>query len=217
MGYPLAFLQRRDLLKVLYKHVRDKSKVLTSKWVTEIEQDESGASVHCKDGSTYTGDIVVGADGIHSAVRGLMQKHIEKSNPGATEKDSNGISAEYNCIFGIGNPVDGDIFVGDSHRSYAKDHSTLSFVGGGGILYWFLFSKLDKRYHGKDIPKYTKQDAEEAARAFYDIHMTDDIKYKEVWEQRTFANMTCLGELMPSPNSLGISEIHMGAMLIGLT
>lgn len=199
MGYPLAFLQRRDLLKVLFEHVKDKSKVFTSKWVTEIEQDDSDATVYCKDGSNYTGDIVVGADGIHSAVRGLMQNHIEKSTPGATEKDSNGTSAEYNCIFGLGNSV-GDVTAGDSHRSYAKDHSTLSFVGGDGILYWFLFSKLDKRYYGKDIPKYTKEDAEEAAKAFYDIHMTDDIKYKEIWEQRTFANMTCLGELILRAN-----------------
>jgi len=216
MGYPLAFLQRRDLLKVLYDHVKDKSKVLTSKWVTEIEQDESGATVHCKDGSTYTGDIVVGADGVHSAVKGLMQQHIEKSHPGTTEKDSNGVSAEYNCIFGIGNSVEGDTTPGDSHRSYAKDYSTLSFVGSGGILYWFLFSKLDKRYYGKDIPKYTKEDAEEGAKAFFGIHMTDTIKYKEVWEQRTFANMTCLGALIRKATSFSASKIHMEAMLTNL-
>lgn len=195
MGYPLAFLTRADLLKVLYDHVKDKSKVLTSKWVTAIDQDKSGATVHCKDGSSYTGDIVVGADGIHSAVKTLMQDHIEKSSPGSTEKDRNGVSAEYNCIFGLGNPVKGEVQVGHSHRSYARDQSTLSFVGTGGILYWFLFSKLDKRYYGKDMPRYTKEDAVEAAKAFYDIHMTDQIKFDEVFEQRTFVNMSCVGEL----------------------
>jgi hypothetical protein len=72
----------------------------------------------------------------------------------------------------------------------------LSFVGAGGVLYWFLFSKLDKRYHGKDIPKYTKEDEAEAAKAFYDIHVTDEIKFDELWEQRAFANMTYVGELI---------------------
>lgn len=62
------------------------------------------------------------------------------------------------------------------------------------MLYWFLFSKLDKRYFGKDIPKYTTIDMEEAAKAFYNIHMTDIIKFDKVWEQRTFANMTCIEE-----------------------
>jgi hypothetical protein len=32
------------------------------------------------------------------------------------------------------------------------------------MIYWFLFSKLDKRYFGKDIPRYTTADAEEASR-----------------------------------------------------
>lgn len=150
--------------------------------------------MQCVDGCNYAGDIVVGADGIHSTVKTLMHHHIELSNPGATNKDSKSVSAEYNCIFGLGNPVEGNVHAGDSHRSYAKGYSTLSFVGRGGILYWFLFSKLDKRYYGKDIPKYTTADSEEAVKAFFNIHMTDTITYDKVWEQRTFANMVCIEE-----------------------
>lgn len=194
MGYDFAFLTRRDLLKVLFDHIKDKSKVHTSKRVTTIEQTSSGVTVTCKDGSSYSGDIVVGADGIHSTVRTLMQDHIEKSNPGSTEKDRKSISAEYNCIFGLGKPVDGVVSVGDSHRSYTRNHSTLSFVGRGGVLYWFLFSKLDKRYHGNEIPRYTKEEMEEAVKAFDDIHMTDSITYGQVWERRTLANMLCVEE-----------------------
>ncbi|KAF8857859.1 monooxygenase [Acephala macrosclerotiorum] len=194
MGYDFAFLTRHDLLKVLFDHIKDKSKVRTSKRVTTIEQTSSGVTVTCKDGSSYSGDIVVGADGIHSTVRSLMQDHIEKSNPGSTEKDRKSISAEYNCIFGLGKPVDGVVSVGDSHRSLTKNHSTLSFVGRGGVLYWFLFSKLDKRYHGSEIPRYTKEEMEEAVKAFNDIHMTESITYGQVWERRTFANMLCVEE-----------------------
>jgi hypothetical protein len=73
-----------------------------------------------------------------------MQSHIEKSAPTSTEKDRTSISAEYDCIFGLGNPVYGAVNPGDSHRSYVENHSNLSFTGQGGILYWFLFSKLDK-------------------------------------------------------------------------
>jgi 2-polyprenyl-6-methoxyphenol hydroxylase-like FAD-dependent oxidoreductase len=194
MGYPLAFLQRRDLLKVLYDGIPDKSKVHTSKRVCNVDHTDSGVIVHCEDGSKFAGDIVVGADGIHSAVRSLMQKHIEISNPGATKKDSNSISAEYNCIFGLGNPVEGIVQTGDCHRGYAKDQSTLAFIGRGGKLYWFLFTKLDKKYFGKDIPKYTKAQMEEAAKTFYNIHMTDTITFDKVWEQRTIANMCCVEE-----------------------
>lgn len=179
---------------MLYEHIKDKSKVLTGKRVTNVEQTSTGVSVTCKDGSSYQGHIVVGADGIRSTVRQCMQDHIETLSPGATEKDRNSISAEYNCIFGIGNPVEAPTTPGESHRSYDKNHSTLSFVGGGGILYWFLFSKLDKRYWGKEIPRYTTEQMEEAAHAFDNIHMTDKITFKEVFEQRTYANFLAIEE-----------------------
>lgn len=45
------------------------------------------------------------------------------------------------------------------------------------MLYWVLFSRLDKRYFGKEIPRFTKSQMEEAATAFYDIHMTESIKF----------------------------------------
>ena len=191
----MAFLTRRNLLKVLYSNITDKSKVLTSKRVTDVQVSESGVVVTCKDGSSYDGDIVVGADGIHSAVRGKMQDYIELSQPGAAEKDRNSISAEYTCIFGLGNQPKGSVLtVGDSHRTYGKDHSTLSFVGRDNVLYWFLFSKLDKRYYGKDMPRFSTEDMIEGAKPFANMPMAPGVNFGEVWESRTFANMACLEE-----------------------
>jgi len=195
MGYPLAFMQRRDLLAVLSQAQPDQSKILTSKRVSDIEHLEDGVKVRCQDGSEYFGDIVVGADGVRSTVRTLMQQHIEKISPGATEKDQKGLSAEYNCIFGISNAVKGDTTLGDSHRSYSKDHSTLAFIGREGKLFWFLFSKLEKRFYGKDIPRYDQADMDEQIKSFFDIHMTADITFDRVWEKRTFANMLCVEEM----------------------
>ncbi|PVH81668.1 FAD/NAD(P)-binding domain-containing protein [Cadophora sp. DSE1049] len=194
-GYAMAFLTRRNLLKVLYSNIKDKTKVLTSKRVTDVQVSESGVVVTCKDGSSYDGDIVVGADGIHSAVRGKMQDYIELSRPGAAEKDRNSISTEYTCIFGLGKQPKGSVLtVGDSHRTYGKDHSTLSFVGRDDVLYWFLFSKLDKRYHGNDMPRFSKKDMEEGAKPFRAMPMAPGVNFGQVWENRTFANMACLEE-----------------------
>ncbi|CAG8977155.1 hypothetical protein HYALB_00003376 [Hymenoscyphus albidus] len=158
LGYPLAFLQRCDLLKVLAGSPLDQNKIHCSKRVVGANSSESGITVQCQDGSEFMGDVLVGADGIHSAVRGIMQAHIERFAPGATEKDMN---------------------TGIQHRSYAKDFSTVSFVTEGGKLFWFLFSKLDKKYYGKDIPRYKPEDAEQASEAFFNINMTDTIKYEE--------------------------------------
>ncbi|KAL5319811.1 hypothetical protein ACEPPN_012869 [Leptodophora sp. 'Broadleaf-Isolate-01'] len=133
-----------------------------------------------------------------------MQDQIELSKPGATEKDRNSISTEYSCIFGLGKQPEGSVLtVGDSHRTYGKDHSTLSFVGRDGVLYWFMFSKLDRRYHGKEIPRFGKEDMEEGAKPFKNIPMAPGVTFGQVWENRTFANMSCLEE---SQNQHWISD-----------
>ena len=55
--------------------------MLTSQRVQSIENGTSGATVTTTTGQTYTGDIVIGADGIHSKVRQEMWKAAEKVDP----------------------------------------------------------------------------------------------------------------------------------------
>lgn len=57
------------MLQVLFDNIRDKSKVQPSSEVFKIEELDRGVQVALKDGSTVRGDIVVGADGVHSSVR----------------------------------------------------------------------------------------------------------------------------------------------------
>jgi len=194
-GYPLSVLRRMDLLKVLAEGLPEKTRVKTGKRVVRIEHSEGGVAVHCGDGTVYHGDVIVGADGIHSTVRKCMQEHIESLQPGKTRKDREGISAEYNCIFGLGGPIAGsNLTPRDSHRTYSSGRSTLAFVGGEGELYWFLFSKLDRRYFGNEIPRYSKEDAEEAAKGFFELSLDDGNTFKDVWETRTSAEMTAVEE-----------------------
>jgi 2-polyprenyl-6-methoxyphenol hydroxylase-like FAD-dependent oxidoreductase len=55
------------LLETLYDHIIDKSKLLTGKKVERIRHLEDIVEITTIDGSKYTGDIVVGTDGVHSA------------------------------------------------------------------------------------------------------------------------------------------------------
>lgn len=70
------------VLQVLYENIKDKSKVLTSKKVEKVELTENGVIVKTSDKSFYEGDILIGADGIHSTVREEMWKIGHKFTPG---------------------------------------------------------------------------------------------------------------------------------------
>lgn len=70
------------VLQVLYDNIRDKTKILTRKRVQNVDMNDDGVTVQTTDGSTYRGDILVGADGIHSTVRGEMWRIANEMSPG---------------------------------------------------------------------------------------------------------------------------------------
>lgn len=75
------------VLKILYENIKDKTKVLTSKRVDNVDFVEEGLVVKTTDGSSYHGDILVGADGIHSTVREEMWRLAHKMSPGWIAED----------------------------------------------------------------------------------------------------------------------------------
>lgn len=70
------------VLQVLYDNIKDKTKVLTKKRVKDVELSDDSVTVHTIDGSSYSGDVLVGADGIHSTVRNEMWRIANKEAPG---------------------------------------------------------------------------------------------------------------------------------------
>lgn len=70
------------VIDVLYKHIRQKDKVLTSRRVIDFEMDEHGVSVKCQDGSVHRGSILIGADGIRSTVTRQMLRLSGSSKKG---------------------------------------------------------------------------------------------------------------------------------------
>lgn len=100
-GYPMMFIDRRMLLNVLYNNLSKKSKVLVGKQVVGISLTSSRVSVTTKDGDSFSGDILIGADGIHSTVRREMWRHADEIQPGyipASERTA--MPTDYKYIFG---------------------------------------------------------------------------------------------------------------------
>lgn len=78
----MACLDRQQLLQVLYQSFPNKSNIHAGKDVIRVDQQDSHVLVHTADGCTYEGDLVVGADGVHSRVRTQMWRAAEARWPG---------------------------------------------------------------------------------------------------------------------------------------
>ena len=72
---------RAPLLETLYRHVWDQEKVQFGEKVNRIDFENSRPTVICEGGARYTGDIVVGCDGVHSFVRREMWRMCELVEP----------------------------------------------------------------------------------------------------------------------------------------
>jgi len=69
-GYIL--FRRADLQAALYDLVRARTDIRFGTEITEVHPDEDSVEVRLSDGRVERGDLLVGADGIHSRVRGLV-------------------------------------------------------------------------------------------------------------------------------------------------
>lgn len=84
-------------MDILYTSLPDTSRVLVEKSVVSVEKNHDGTDgmiVRTHDGAIYHGDLVVGADGVHSRVRREMWRLAELEQPGLiTEREKNGRSS----------------------------------------------------------------------------------------------------------------------------
>ncbi|EKG19712.1 Monooxygenase FAD-binding protein [Macrophomina phaseolina MS6] len=198
-GYELIFIDRQMALEVFYNHIKDKSKVLVDKRVVTVKQLANGVQVTTKDGSTYTGDILVGADGIHSTVRKEMWRLGDELSPGYFPKsDQTSVPCDYTCMFGISNPVPG--FSGaSSHTVMGHNHSYLVVGGPGGRIYWFLFVKNEKTLRGMEdeIPRrFSEEQKKAVAEKYWNDPIEGNVTFGDLYKTHFSAILTALPEFV---------------------
>lgn len=73
-GAPYLHIHRADYIQALADALLDRAPdaLKLARTIQSYERTAQGVTLHCADGQSITGDVLIGADGIHSAIRKQM-------------------------------------------------------------------------------------------------------------------------------------------------
>ncbi|KAJ4177887.1 hypothetical protein NW755_013576 [Fusarium falciforme] len=192
-GYHTSFIDRQMLLEILYNNLKRKASVLSGQRAVSVKILDHGVEVITSKGEVYRGDVLIGADGIHSAVRKEMWRLGNELSPGYFPVDEwSTVPCHYRCMFGISRPI--EALLGGIHYVHNHNFSYLVLTGPGGRVYWFLFVKLPVPLYGNDIPRYTKDDEARLAEEHALDQVTTTVQFGHIYEARTSSALTPLHE-----------------------
>ncbi|KAF9912286.1 hypothetical protein EC991_000178 [Linnemannia zychae] len=104
-GYSTLTIFRPKLYQVLLSRI-PAYKILFSKRVTSTVQSSEGIKVQCEDGATFSGDILVGADGGASPIRKAMYNEIKKRTKKLFHPQDYALpKLDQRCIVGVTEPL----------------------------------------------------------------------------------------------------------------
>lgn len=129
VGYDYIVFSRPELYALLLAQIDPDRIHFGKKLVSVKDKAEGGIEIHCSDNTSYTGDVLVGADGAHSAVRQSIYKDLEEQGE-LPSSDAQGLKMGYINIVGTTDPLD--------EEKYAKlkdDFTHFHFIIGNGKPY----------------------------------------------------------------------------------
>ncbi|KAH8131880.1 FAD/NAD(P)-binding domain-containing protein, partial [Trichoderma asperelloides] len=189
-----TFVGRRFMLSCIYNQIEDKSRLRTQTCVTSFTETEDGVEVATDKGETIKGDLLLGADGIHSTIRELMAEKLAITNAAASNEMRTGFTSTYHCIFGTSKNArvsDGQEFLpnGGVRNVYYLGFSGVAAIGIPGLIFWFVFIKSDKETRMPGIPNFTEEETKAAIAKYGDYAFGPGYTFKDLWDSRVKASM----------------------------
>jgi hypothetical protein len=86
-------------------------------------------------------------------------------------------------MFGTSKPVEG-LEHGPFNQVLGKNLSFLHSLDKSGRVFWFVFEKMDKKWHVPNVPSYSDEDALALAKRCGSVYMTDKVSFADLWQNR---------------------------------
>ncbi|KAK2035231.1 FAD binding domain-containing protein [Colletotrichum zoysiae] len=178
---PLAF-HRAHLIQALYDNLPEaaKQRYITGKKLASIASTETGVTVTCVDGSSYTGSIVIGADGVHSMARQEMRRLAIESNPSCeTTWDSvQPYKTNYTCVWAsFPRPSESGL----SYETHSRDKSIM-YITGKERGWIFLYKKLPNST--TERVSLSSDEVSDFVKDFMEWPIAENLKVRDVWVER---------------------------------
>ncbi|KAI1274049.1 FAD/NAD(P)-binding domain-containing protein [Xylaria sp. FL0933] len=178
-GYPFLPVLRSDVVRILYENLEGSdTRIITNAQVVDIEIHDSSVDVKLKDGTIVNGSFVIGADGVHSHTRRLMQK---------VERQSTKLSAQDVMI-----PSFYGIFGQASNLDLQIEPEVLLESRGAGTVIQCIATKANVHFVSltprpqdelRHNTKYTKEAMETYATSISDVKICPGVTFADMWKR----------------------------------
>ncbi|KAF9170399.1 hypothetical protein BGX21_010219 [Mortierella sp. AD011] len=202
IGYENHLFSRPKFYALLLSRVPPE-RIHYKKKVMSIAHNREGAMIRCSDGTTYHGDVLVGADGAYSGVRQSLYKLMQ--NDGLLpEPDTKALSKGYICTVGTAGPMDPEKY------PCVNDPTASSYqIIGEGTPYSWSFMSVPNNQICWNIVKQLGSDESEDER-FRNSEWGPESNETMIKEVRDFrVPIGTLGDLIDATPKNGISRVFL--------
>ncbi|KAJ0161332.1 hypothetical protein CTA2_6393 [Colletotrichum tanaceti] len=211
LGYPVLFLDRQQAVQMFYEAIRQKGKVVTDARVAHVHESATSVTVTTTLGQCFTGTLLVGCDGVKSAVRSEMWRlgnAADSTHSGSGSGSGSGggpseVRCKWRTLFGIA-AIDN---VPCSANLTMNQDFACALMSRGHYAYLVLHEALPKTLVGDEIRPYDADDIDEVARR----HWNDPIR-----EGLTFGDAYCklTRKVLVPIQEYVLSKWHFGRILL---
>lgn len=154
-----------------------------------MDLEADGVRVHLADGSTISGSVVIGADGVHSGSRKALQK-LANATRGGGAFDDPMVSSFYG-LFGQASTAGLDI----EHEVFFESRGAgvvIQCLAGRGRLQFVVLKPLPEPMTGRK--RYSEDDMEKYAALIADVAVCPGIRFRDVWARADKASVRMLNQ-----------------------